>query len=115
MSLELDDLPDRITIIYRPEPADDDVYGNPTLDWTGADRAESVPANVQVADESEDAGDRARRRDALNVWLLPGTVIGALDRAEFQGDEYQVDGNPEIWREDGADHHVKVTLIRSEA
>lgn len=114
--LDETDLPDRITIIHRPAgPLSDDIYGNPDIDWTTAPRDEDIPANVQVASVDEDSGDRARRKATLDVWLLPGTAISALDRVEYRDEMYQVDGDPEIRRMDGVEQHVKIALTRTDA
>lgn len=105
--------PHTITIRRAGSKAAD--YGNQTeLDWSDgaiSDR-ELTGCSVEPAPAPEDT----RERDNVAVrWIVraPGNPdVTALDRAVYDGDVYDIDGQPEHWPHRPLEHTV-INLRRS--
>lgn len=102
-----------ITVV-RPgtKPVD---YGTGTQpDWTvpPATRTTVTGCSVQPAPASEFTIDRDTFTTRWQVYAPSSIDVSPLDRIEWQGDTYEVDGDPLRW-DFGSLSHVVLTLRRS--
>jgi hypothetical protein len=103
--------PHLITVV-RPgsRPAD---YGNGTEpDWTNVTAAEVPGCSVQPTPAPLDTVDRDSWQTRWTVWAPVSTDVRATDRVLWNGDTYDVDGDPQRWQF-GALSHVVINLRRS--
>lgn len=88
-------------------------YNDKTRDWENASYAASgVAAEIQFQGTSETTD---QRKQVVNLYrcLLPlGTDVRTTDRVEWDGTDYEVDGQPQPWSSPivGATDHVRITL-----
>lgn len=88
-------LPHTITVITAVTATDD--YGNTVLDYGNDAERREVKAYVRPAPASEDIADRNAVTAAWQVHTND-LGVGALDRVEYEGDVYEIDGQPLVWR-----------------
>ena len=88
-------------------------YNDTARDWDNASYAASgVAAEIQFQGTSETTD---QRKQVVNLYrcLLPlGTDVRTTDRVEWDGTDYEVDGQPQPWSSPivGATDHVRITL-----
>lgn len=88
-------------------------YNDKARDWDNASYAASgVAAEIQFQGTSETTD---QRKQVVNLYrcLLPlGTDVRSTDRIEWDGSDYEVDGQPQPWSSPivGATDHVRITL-----
>jgi hypothetical protein len=101
-------LSQEITVLTAPLAVDD--YGNRVPDWAAATER-TVAAYVRPAPASENVADRSAVEAQWQVHTNDLNV-GALDRVVFDGETYEIDGQPLIWKVDpeGATGHAKFLL-----
>lgn len=103
------------TLVVRragSKPAD---YGNGTVpDWSPAAVTDTTVTgcSVQPVPFPENTVDRDNVRVVLRAWVPAGADVTALDRVVYEGDVYDIDGEPERWPMPRLDHLV-VNLRRS--
>ena len=101
-----------VTIVHPGTTTDG--YGDTVADWSGATE-ETSPARVTQRTATEDNNGRAA---TITEWrlLLPATAtIAAADRVTWNGDTFEVVGDPvEAVRRSATVHHVEVTLRKVE-
>lgn len=104
--------PHTITVVRAgTKPAD---YGTGTvLDWDAATGAVVEGCSVQPAPADEFTIDRDTFTTRWVAYAPSDADITALDRIEWNGDTYEVDGDVLRW-EFGALSHIVVNLRRSE-
>lgn len=84
-----------------------------TRDWANASYAASgVTAEIQFQGTTETTD---QRKQVINLYrcLLPyGTDVRSTDRVEWDGTDYEVDGQPQSWSSPvvGATDHVRIVL-----
>jgi head-tail adaptor len=101
--------------ILRAAPVADR-YGSESSrqrDWSTATetaaRAHVQPGTGQPGVSGETTGDRDRVTTSIRVWLPAGTDITATDRIRYDGDVYEVDGQPLKWKPPrGRTTHIEV-------
>ncbi|WP_045562982.1 hypothetical protein [Streptomyces sp. FxanaA7] len=94
--------------------------GNTVPDWSAGavDRLTVAGLNIQPNSQSEDADEQ---RDAVvtgyRVQSAEGTApdITAVDRIEWRGQLYEVDGEVAAWPELFTDttHHIEFVMVRA--
>lgn len=96
-----------------------DRYGNPVLDWDAATRHDVRRCRVQpvqgsrvnMAETIPRDGVETRRR----VFIPAGADIDHLDRIEYLGLTYQIDGDVDAWPSPtGRLAHIELMLSRVE-
>jgi hypothetical protein len=87
------------------EDPDGSNYGNPMWDWDHAERVDIEDVSVQPVARPELIGPAA---DAVPTrWLIVDSANGnflATDRVEYNGVEYEVDGDPAEYETGVLDH-----------
>lgn len=78
--------------------------------WTKTD----YPCEFQPLGSTEDIVAQQRTESTHRAFLPADADVLATDRLRFLGDDYQVDGQPELWRSRGANHHLEVLAFRIE-
>ena len=99
-------------IVIRSAPLATDVYGNQVPDWASA-TSRTAAAYVRPAPASENVADRNAVEAQWQVHTND-LAVTALDRVDFDGETYEIDGQPLIWKVDpeGATGHAKFLLRR---
>lgn len=104
-------LSQQITILTPT--ATTDTYGNTVADWENATER-TVAAYVRPAPASENVADR---NAVTATWQVHTNdlEITALDRVRFDGEVYEVDGQPNVWQVNprGGVGHTKLLLRRT--
>lgn len=87
-------------------------YGNGVWDWDNAERVDIGDVSVQPVQRPEIVGPAA---DAVPTrWLIiapDGSDFLATDRVEYNGVEYEIDGDPAVF-ETGVLNHVELFVQR---
>lgn len=84
-------------------------YNAETYDWANATRT-TVAGSVHPVSSTEDVVLQSRTETRWKLYLAPTATIFATDRVEWSGAEFEVDGEPELWKQRGIAHHLKVIL-----
>lgn len=102
-------LPDTVTVLTAGRWTDR--YGNVNVDWDTA-TSRTITANVQAYPGGR--GDETfTERDAATLtrkMFTNDTGIGYLDRVVFEGQTYDVLGQPAVWETPDGPHHSEVEL-----
>jgi len=103
--------PHTITVVHPgTKPVD---YGTGTQpDWDNATRTEVAGCSVQPAPAAEYTIDRDSFITRWQVYAPSSIDVAAIDRIEWNGTSYDVDGDVLRW-EFGALSHVALNLRRS--
>lgn len=70
------------------------------------------PAEFQPLGSTEDVVAQQRTESTHKVFLPDYADVLSTDRIRFLGVDYQVDGQPELWRKGGRNHHLEVLCFR---
>lgn len=101
---------DTVTIL-RPDIRTDRI-GDQVLDWSTPTRIPLPGCSVQSAGSAEDTVDRQQTTDRRVLLAPPGADIGATDRIQWAGVDYDVDGPLEpVTGATGALAHVRAELV----
>ena len=89
--------PHALTVLRYTETGDRDAHNNPVHEWV----LDPNPVHVHYvapgpADESLQPGSNPTEI-ALNVGAPPGVHVAARDRVVWQGEQYEVVGEPMDW------------------
>lgn len=106
-----------LTVVHpeRVEDPDGDVYGNETLDWGNAEERDVIGHVQPVAAPEEIASGRDAIVTRYRAWLPAGDPVTGYDRIVYDGQTYEVDGDPERWPSaTGGLDHVSLLLVRVE-
>lgn len=104
--------PHAITVLRAGEKASD--YGSGTeLDWTNVARNDVAGCSVQPASSDEFTIDRDSFTTRLVAYAPSSIDVRPIDRIEWQGIEYDIDGDVLRW-EFGLLAHVVINLRRSD-
>lgn len=89
-------------------------YGNPdSIDWTEATLSKlDMACEFQPGGSSEQIAQQQQTVDQPQVWLAPDADIKATDRWRYRGEDFEVDGSPQVWTARGRDKHTYVKLQR---
>ena len=103
------------TIVIRRAAEVTAEYGTgTTLDWSQAVDSDPVAGcSVQPLQNVEMTVDRDNVTTRWTAFVPFGTDVQALDRIVWDGDVYEIDGDPQRWPFGGLSHIV-LTLHRSE-
>lgn len=102
-----------VTIVRAPLAAGNRYGASARRDWTNATRTDSYGWFVQPLSASENDVDREYAASHVRFFGPAGANIESTDRLEFDGDTYEVDGEPARWRDDdGQIHHLQVDVKR---
>lgn len=97
--------PHAITIRRAGTKAAD--YGNTTtLDWSTVTETSVSGCSVQPSQAPENTIDRDNVASRWTVWAPSDTDVTAVDRVVYDGDVYDVDGDPQRWGFAPLDHLV---------
>jgi hypothetical protein len=90
-----------------------DNFGDPQNSDTGT---EVTGCSVQPASSTESTAHGELVVVNAVLYAPCGTSIGALDRVQWRGQTYQVNGQPLIWQDDigPGDSYVKASLLLRE-
>lgn len=98
---------DTMVVVHAPlvEDTTGANYGNPYLDWSAATRTTVEGVTVQPLPAAE-LVDPSRDAVVTRYTLIApaDTALDAVDRVEWQGIAFEVDGAPMIWRTGVLDH-----------
>lgn len=89
----------------------DDGHGNMMPDWDTPDTLDIPGCSVQPGLSQEDRVNRDASLVAYTVWAPPTADVHALDRVQFAGTVFEVDGEPQRWMV-GFLNHTKLFLKR---
>jgi hypothetical protein len=85
-------------------------------DWTNATEGQLLkvdyPAEFQPLGSTEDVVAQERTESTHKVFMPDYADVLSTDRIRFLGIDYQVDGQPELWRRGGRNHHLEVLVFR---
>lgn len=70
------------------------------------------PAEFQPLGSTEDVVAQQRTESTHKVFMPDNADVLPTDRIRFLGVDYQVDGQPELWRMGGRSHHLEVLIFR---
>lgn len=76
--------------------------------WTKTD----YPCEFQPLGSTEDVVAQQRTESTHRVFLPADADVLPTDRLRFQALDYQVDGQPEVWRRRGSNHHIEALAFR---
>lgn len=106
---------DTITRLRAPDVTGPDGATIPG-DWTSVTDGQLLkvdyPAEFQPLGSTEDIVAQQRTDSTHKVFLPEYADVKSTDRIRFFGVDYQVDGEPEVWRRSGRNHHLEVLLFR---
>lgn len=97
----------------RPALVPSDYGTGMVADWSDTDRKTIKGCSVQPAPADEFTVDRDSVTTRWQAWLPHPADVEATDRIEWNGDTYEVDGEPLVWDFPPL-HHTVVNLQRSE-
>jgi hypothetical protein len=104
---------DTVTLL-RTEVAGRDRYGNDILQTTGTD----IPGVAVWPRGARANGEDTNARDQVIIGITalipPGVTVASTDRIRWRGNEYEVDGEPGMWRSylTGFEGGTEVALLR---
>ena len=104
-------LRDEITVYSRTAGTAVGPYGDPV---DVEDAGTTVPAYVEPADLTEDEINRQTRTNRYFVMVDGITVVDALSRIEWEGESYEVVGEPGPWKNHRGLHHYELQMRRTE-
>ncbi|AJT42417.1 hypothetical protein [Psychromicrobium lacuslunae] len=87
-------------------PLVDDGHDNETQDWSKAQALEISNCLITPGATDEVIANRNGVLIQFTVHAPAGADVQALDRAIYQGVEYEIDGEPERWDTGVLDHTV---------
>jgi hypothetical protein len=93
-------------------------YGDTTRDWDNATYAASaLPAEIQFQGTTEQTDQRKQIVNLYRCLLPVGTDVRSTDRIEWNGDDYEVDGEPAVWSSAlcASTDHVRLVLMEVRA
>jgi hypothetical protein len=95
----------------RAAAAADDAHGNAEFDWAHQTSVPIAGCQIDPGPTREDLINRDTTLTTWNVYAPEGTDITELDRAEYLGDTFRIDGKPVVWPDPGNLGYVKVVLV----
>jgi len=109
--MSLDRLMNQPMTLTRRQPSTTDVYGNEVLGTYGSPI--TVYGFLEQIMSAETLVDRDTTTITSKAWLPADTQVGILDRITFNGNTYEVVGNPNPWwnPRTKAVSHLTVELI----
>lgn len=102
---------DSFTLVQAPLV--DGYGGSRVRDWPNATR-KVYAGSVQAQSGREDESGRQVTTTDKNLWCAPSVPITAVDRVEWNGGTYRVDGKPEVHYQQGMPDHVEAVLVETE-
>lgn len=90
-----------------------DRYQNTAKDWTSVRRRTS-PARVVQRSRVEVGDGREARVTGWVCYLPAGTQVTALDRIEWDGNTYEIKGEPNAAFDRHQEHHIELDLELAE-
>lgn len=105
---------DTVTRLRAPTTTGPD--GAPLQNWKAAEaswnKVDYSGGSFQPLGSTEDVAAQ-QRTESTHKWFAPADAdVLPTDRVRFAGNDYQVDGQPELWRINGTDHHLEVLCFR---
>lgn len=106
--------PGTLTTLVRERPTFvDDGHGNEVADWTAPDSLAIDGWSVQPGLSAIDAINRTGVLISFTAWGPVDADVRALDRIQYRGKPFVIDGFPEVW-DLGVLDHTKIFLKRWE-
>lgn len=106
---------DTLTRLRAPDTTGPDGATIPG-DWSSVNEGQldkvDYPCEFQPLGSTEDLVAQQRTESTHRAFLPAGADVLATDRLRFHGVDYQVDGEPERWRNRGRDHHTEALCFR---
>lgn len=99
---------DSVTVGKRTAGAAN-VYGDATVTFPAGS---AIPARVQQTSEEEVLGGRDTTLTWYRVFLPAGVNVDALDRVNWEGRVYEVDGEPKGVDGLNGAHHIELVMKR---
>lgn len=88
-------------------------HGEPVIDWSTPVTA-VYSAEVQPVSTAEALAAQQRTETRWKAFLPWGADVVATDRIVWDGDTFEVDGEPERWKFKAVGHHLELFLVRFE-
>jgi hypothetical protein len=101
------------TVTRQRGTASEGSHGEPVTDWTAPATA-VYPAEVQPVSTAEALAAQQRTETRWKAFLPYYADVEPTDRIVWDGDTYEVDGEPERWKRRAVGHHLELFLIRWE-
>lgn len=99
-------------IIVRPKSTKT-IRGSEVPDWTDVKKTTVSGCSIQPAGTSLSQDGRVLgTSDGLTAYLPEGTDVVAGDHVEYDGETYEINGIPRIWKGPFTRSHVLLHLIR---
>lgn len=99
------------TVTRQRGTVSDGAHGEPVTDWTTPSTA-VYRAEVQPLSTVEALAAQQRTETRWKAFLDYTADVLATDRIVWDGDTYEVDGEPERWKRRAVGHHLELFLIR---
>jgi len=90
-------------------------HNTETRRWATATETPVLGCSVQPFEAAEDDAGREYARTRLKLFAPPTAPLVATSRVRFAGKDYEVDGEPGLWRDGGGplDHIQAVIKLRT--
>jgi hypothetical protein len=105
----------RDTVTRLRAPTITGVDGIPVQNWKAAESLwakTDYPCEFQPLGSTEDLVAQQRTESTHRAFLPADADVLPTDRLRFEGLDYQVDGQPEVWRRRGTIHHQEALCFR---
>jgi hypothetical protein len=101
---------DTVSVVRAGSTASPD-GGDAIPDWTAA-TVTDYPGELQPLSSTEDVVLQERTDSTHRAFLPAEADVKAIDRLRHLGLDYEVDGQPEVWRKRGRPSHQEVLCFR---
>ena len=100
--------------VTRIRPGTKTLRGSDVPDWDNADFLDIGGCSVQPASTSlSEDGRILGITDGWTAYLPPGVDVRAGDRIRFDGNLYEINGEPRVWQSPtGHNNHIMLNLRR---
>lgn len=89
--------------------------GSEVPDWSDAKKTTVTGCSIQPASTSLSQDGRVLGiNDGWTAYVPEGTDVKAGDRIEFDGETYDINGEPRKWTGPSRTSHIQLNLIRRE-
>lgn len=99
--------------VIRLRPGTKEERGSTISDWSKVDSLVITGCSVQPATTSMSLDGRVMAiTDQMTAYLPEGSDVKAGDRIVFEGDTYEISGDPKSWKAAFRLSNIQINLIR---